>query len=502
LKFSLVLIGLLIGCQTATAGDSPPNIVLFLVDDLGWQDISVPLGPAVTPFNRRYKTPNVQRLSERGMSFTSAYASAPVCSPTRTSLLTGRSPAATGITWWLANKDTHTSKHHPTLDPPAWTVNGLQPGDVTLPGLLARAGYHTIHVGKAHLGARETAGGDPLQLGFQSNVAGTAYGSPGSYYGQHDFGVEKRTGHKGYQVPDLEAYHGKQVFLTDALGEEAAHEVRLAAQKEGPFFLHFAPYAVHAPIMPNERFLAEYAELDAREAAYATLVQSADAALGVVLDTLAELDLTENTIVIFTSDNGGLSAHSRGGDAHVHNAPLRSGKGSAYEGGVRIPLVVAWPGVTQPGSRCGEPVISHDWFPTLLAAAGVAVPDSYGESVEGQDLTTVLGGQNPDWSGRGLYWHQPHQWGANGPGIWPFSSVRRGQWKLIFNHALRNFELYNLENDLSETKNLAELQPKRVEALAEDLSTWLEKTGARMSLIRKTGEAVEMPREYVERSDD
>jgi arylsulfatase A-like enzyme len=496
-KPCLVLIGLLIGVQPAVASDPPPNIVVFLVDDLGWQDVSVPLGPQTTPFNERYATPNVERLARRGMRFTDAYASAPVCSPTRTSLLTGRSPAATGITWWLAAKDTHTSKRHASLDPPAWTVNGLQPGDVTLPGLLALGGYHTIHVGKAHLGARGTAGGDPLRLGFAANVAGTAHGSPGSYYGKHDFGVEKRTGRKGYQVPGLEAYHGENVFLTDALGMEAAREVRLAAAKEGPFFLHFASYAVHTPIMANERLLSSYEELDPREAAYATMVESADAALGAVLDTLAELGLTENTLVVFTSDNGGLSAHSRGGQAHTHNAPLRSGKGSAYEGGVRVPLVVVWPGVTAPGSLSHEPVISHDLFPTLLAAAGVEIPEAHGQLVEGRDLTPLLKGETPKWSGRSLYWHQPHLWGANGPGIWPFSSVRHGRWKLIFDHARGAFELYDLERDLSEARDLSGEKPERVGALAEELSLWLESTEARMSVVRETGQAVKMPREYL-----
>lgn len=500
MKLGWVLIGLLIVAHPAIASDSPPNIVVFLVDDLGWQDVSLPLGPETTPFNERYRTPNVERLAQRGMLFTDAYASAPVCSPTRTSLLTGRSPAATGITWWVHNKDTHNSRSHPNLTPPAWTVNGLQPGSVTLPGLLSEAGYTTIHVGKAHLGARGTPGGDPLQLGFTVNVAGTAHGSPGSYFGKHDFGVEKRTGREGYQVPDLEAYHGKDVFLTDALATEARRELLLAAKKDGPFFLHFAPYAVHTPIMANNRLIDSYEGLHAKEAAYATMVESADAALGVVLDTLQELNLTDRTLVVFTSDNGGLSAHGRGGPKHSHNAPLRSGKGSAYEGGVRVPLVVAWPGVTKPGTRSSEPVISHDLFPTLLSAAGVEVPEAHGKLVEGRDLTRLLKGEAPEWSGRPLFWHQPHLWGADGPGIWPFSSVRRGRWKLIFDHSQTTFELYDLQRDLSEAHDLAGTEPEVVDALAEELSLWLESTGGCMSVVTESGQAVKMPREYLDRN--
>ena len=498
MKFGWVLIGLLIVTHPASASESPPNIVVFLVDDLGWQDVSLPLGPEATPFNERYRTPNVERLARRGMLFTDAYASAPVCSPTRTSLLTGRSPAATGITWWVRNKDTHNSRSHPTLTAPVWTVNGLQPGDVTLPGLLSGARYHTVHLGKAHLGARGTAGADPTNLGFAVNVAGHGLGGPGSYYGLHNFSAKHRGGGEDWNVPGLEAYHGKDVFLTDAIASEARRELLQAAKKDGPFFLHFAPYAVHAPIMANNRLIDSYEGLHAKEAAYATMVESADAALGVVLDTLQELNLTDETLVIFTSDNGGLSAHGRGGPKHSHNAPLRSGKGSAYEGGVRVPLVVAWPGVTEPGTRSSEPVISHDLFPTLLAAAGIKAPKAHEKLIEGVDLAGLLKGETPEWSGRPLFWHQPHLWGANGPGIWPFSSVRKGRWKLIFDHAKTSFELYDLEQDLSEAHDLASKESEVVSALAEELSLWLENTGAGMSVVTESGQAVKMPREYLD----
>ncbi len=493
MKASALLIGLLIGVATVKADDPPPNLVVFLVDDLGWQDISVPLGPESTPFNRRYRTPNVARLAEAGMRFTDAYASAPVCSPTRTSLLTGRSPASTGITWWLRDKDTHTSKRHAHLDPPTWTVNGLQPGEVTLPRLLNEAGFHTLHVGKAHLGARETPGANPLSLGFAVNVGGQAAGSPGSYYGLHDFGAEKRSGRKGWQVPGLAEYHGKDVYLTDALAERAVKELRQAAKQEGPFFLHFAPYGVHTPIMPNPRLVESYSELDPREAAYASMIESVDQALGAVLATLEELDLLDTTLIVFTSDNGGLSAHSRGGKKHIHNAPLRSGKGSAYEGGVRVPLIVSWPNITAPGSTCSEPVITHDLFPTLLGAARVRPPADYGKTVEGRDLKPLLQGEAAPFAGRALYWHSPHLWGAAGPGVWPFSSIRAGRWKLIYNHDSENYELYDLHNDLGETTELSAEHPKRVTELAGELGAYLKGVGAKMSIRRDTGQAVPFP---------
>ncbi|MFT5205275.1 MAG: arylsulfatase A-like enzyme, partial [Phycisphaerales bacterium] len=405
-----------------------PNILIFLVDDLGWQDTSVPFHTEVTSFNERYNTPYWQRLADYGTKYTNAYAAGPVCTPSRTSLLTGQSPARTHITYWTLYKDTDNSKKHLTRTPPMWDLDALQPSDLTLPSLLQDAGYHTMHVGKTHLGAVDSPGGDLKNLGFDVNVAGHGAGGPGSFYGKHRFMAtrEKKDfdNHQIWDVPGLEKYHGKEIFLSEALAIEACYEIEQAVETGKPFFLHFAPYAVHAPLMPNPKYIGKYKDIDKREAAYATMIESADAALGSVLEQLDKLGIADNTIVIFTSDNGGLSAHARGGKAHTHNAPLRSGKGSAYEGGIRVPLIVQ--GLDKKASVNDANVITHDLFPTILQYAGIDVPDDHvidGIAVEDMQSDRVIG------------WHQPHQWGASGPGIEPFTAIRQGKWKLIFFHA-------------------------------------------------------------------
>jgi len=467
------------------------NLVLFLVDDLGWQDCSVPHHSASTPFNERYRTPHLERLAAEGVVFTQAYASAPVCTPTRTSIMTGRSPAANDITYWILHGDQDTSAKHPMVRAPEWNIRGLQEEDSTLPRILSDAGYVTIHAGKAHLGARGTSGADPHHLGFAVNIAGHAAGGPGSFYGAHDFSAAWRGGGNVWDVPGLEEYHGRDVFLTEAIAERALAELDDPVTTGTPFFLHFAPYAVHAPIMANRRYLDSYAELDEREASYATMIETVDAALGALLAKLSALGVLEETAIIFTSDNGGLSAHARGGEKHSHNAPLRSGKGSAYEGGVRVPFVTRIPGVTRAGTRSDVPVISHDLFPTLLALADVDVPDDH--DVEGVDLMPAFGG-GPLEDERDLYWHMPHFWGVHGPGIEPYSAVRSGDWKLLWFHPDRRLELYDLATDVGESRDVAAKEPEVVKRLTESLSKWLARTDAGLSIDVETGDPVALPR--------
>lgn len=505
---ALLIIGVLpASCTRAVTldgdGDPPPNVILFIVDDLGWQDISLPLGPELTYQNRQWRTPNVERLASRGVAFTNAYASAPVCTPTRTSILTGRSPGRTHITYWTLNRNQDTSAEHPTLRPPAWEMNGLSAVDVTLPKLLRRAGYRTIHVGKAHFGAHGTSGADPSHLGFDVNIAGHASGAPASYYGEHNFSQGGRSGDPSQQsvwdVPGLEAYHGQDVFLTDVLAIEAQKAIRDAAATGKPFYMNFAPYAVHAPIMPNKTLLDHYAGLDPIEAAYGTMIESVDNALGSIIATLDELDLIERTVIIFTSDNGGLSAHARGGTPNTHNAPLKSGKGSAYEGGIRVPMVVAGPGVSGRDRRCDTPVITHDLFPTILAFAGAEIPVAYVKTVDGRDIGPLLRDEQGFDAVRVLAWNQPHQWGASGPGIWPFTAVRDGDWKLIYDHAKRSFELYNLVTDLGEEHDLAASEPGELRRLAEEMGAWIRDAGAQLSLDKETGEPIASPEEAVQK---
>jgi arylsulfatase A-like enzyme len=479
-----------------------PNVVVFMVDDLGWQDVSLPLGPETTDFNRRYRTPNLERLASRGVVFTDAYAASPVCTPTRTSLMTGRHPGRSGITYWTLHADRDNSTKHPRLKSPPWRLEGLSSDDTTLPGLLQESGYRTIHIGKAHFGAIGTSGADPTNLGFETNIAGHAAGGPGSFYGIHDFGANKRQGKTGpsvWDVPGLDEYHGQDVFLTDVLAEEAEKEIRKKTADGRPFFLHFAPYAVHAPIMANPRHLEHYEGIDRREAAYATMIESADAALGRILDTLDELKLTDDTIVIFASDNGGLSAHARGGQPHVHNAPLRSGKGSAYEGGVRVPMVISGPGrneIHADGRRISTPVTVIDLFPTVLELTNTPLPAEHAPTVDAESLVGLLragGDTEVPSKDRGLAWHMPHQWGASGPGIEPFTSFRRGKWKILYFHDGPRIELYDLANDLGETKNLAEEHPDIVQDLLLALEAWYVDTGATISIDSRTNQPVRRP---------
>ncbi len=475
-------------------GQKPPNIILFMVDDLGWQDVSVPFHANKTEFNRRYRTPNLEKLAARGVKITNGYASAPVCTPTRTSLMTGQCPARTHITYWTLRKDRDQSAKHALVRAPKWDVNALQGKRTTLPrALKAMGGYGSIHAGKAHLGAKGTRGEDPTNLGFDVNIAGHAAGGPGSYYGVHDFSAKHRSQDRVWDVPGLDAYHGKDIYMTEALAIEARKAMRKVAKRGRPFFVHFAPYAVHAPIMANKRFLKHYEGLHPKEAAYATMIETADAALGALLEEVEALGQSERTIVIFTSDNGGLSAHARGGKRHTHNAPLRSGKGSAYEGGVRVPWVVAWPGVTKPGSVNDQVVVTHDLFPTLLSMTGRSSGRARSAALDGKDLVPVLRGGALAGPERSVLWHMPHFWGVNGPGIAPYSAVRHGKWKLLYFHGSRKLELYDLDADIGETRDLSASRPEVLKRMGSLLTQRLRDAKAQMSIDVKTGEAVPFP---------
>ncbi|MFG0318708.1 MAG: sulfatase [Planctomycetota bacterium JB042] len=486
---SFLLAAALAPLASADAGGGRPNLVLFLVDDLGWQDVSVPHHAERTAANDRFRTPHLERLAAEGVTLTQAYASSPVCTPTRTSILTGKSPARTGITYWILHEGRDTSARHERVRPPAWRLNGLDERDDTLPRRLREAGYRTIHVGKAHFGARGTPGADPTRLGFDVNVAGHAAGAPGSYLGTDRFSGATRGRGDVWDVPGLEEAHGEDVYLTEVLAARAVAAVEEAAAEGRPFYLSFAPYAVHTPIMANGRYLERYEGLDPREAAYATMVESVDAALGALLDALERLELLDETAIVFTSDNGGLAAHGRAGAAHTQNAPLRSGKGSAYEGGTRVPFVARVPGVTRPGTRSDVPVVAHDLFPTFLALAGL---DPDGLEIDGRDLAGVLAGGAFD-DEREILWHMPHFWGVEGPGIQPYSALRKGDWKIVHFHGGR-LELYDLGRDLGERNDLAAAEPERTREMAEALSAALERAGAAMSIDRETGVPVPLPR--------
>jgi arylsulfatase A-like enzyme len=480
-----------------------PNIVLFLVDDMGWQDTSVSFHTDVTELNRRYHTPNMERLAKSGMKFTQAYACS-VCSPTRVSLMTGLNAARHRVTNWTLRKNAGNDRRHATLDFPKWNVNGLSPDPAiertvhakALPAFLREAGYRTIHAGKAHFGAIGTPAADPTAVGFDVNIGGHAAGGPGSFLGKQDFSAVWRKGDAVWDVPGLEKYHGQDVFLTEALTIEANLAMDQAVEDGTPFFLYMSHYAVHVPFAEDDRFYQKYrdAGLDHTEAMYAAMVEGMDKSLGDLLDNVQRHGLSDNTIVLFMSDNGGLSAHGRGGEKHTHNRPLSSGKGSAHEGGVRVPMIARWPGVTEPGSACSQKVIIEDFFPTILEIAGIQNVEQIGGTLDGLSFVSLLrGNQGESRDDRPLYWHFPNHWGPQGPGIGPSSAIRLGDWKLIYYYEDARFELFNIARDLGEETNLAEEHSDIRDRLARELRRYLQSVEAQFPIDRASGQPLEIP---------
>lgn len=494
-----------LSCENDEITQPPPNIVLFLVDDMGWQDTSVPFWKERTNFNDIYETPNMERLAKEGMKFTQAYAT-PVCSPTRVSLMTGMNAARHRVTNWTLEKDSMKQMeiNHEKLIFPKWNVNGLSPiagveksvHANPLPQMLHDEGYYTIHAGKAHLGAIGTPGENPKNLGFDVNIAGHAAGAPESYLGTENFGNGKE-GKEIWAVPGLEKYHGEDIYLTEAITKEALMAMDSAVVTQRPFFLYMAHYAVHTPIMEDARFFEKYLEkgMDSTEAKYASMVEGMDKSLGDIMDYLEEKEVAENTIILFMSDNGGLSAHARGGEPHTHNKPLSSGKGSVHEGGIREPMLVKWPEIVAPNSMSDARVIIEDFYPTILEMAEIDSVKTV-QKVDGQSFVAVLEGELKD-TGRSLFWHYPNEWGPSGPGIGASSAVRNGAMKFIYYHADSRMELFDLNEDIGETKNLVEEQPEKVKELATVLSDYLRSVEAQMPSKKDTGEVVPFPDEVL-----
>lgn len=508
LGFTLAFAGsTAIACAANPA--SRPNILFILADDLGWQDTGVDFGPSRTGLSTHYRTPAIERLAKEGVKFTQAYSCA-VCSPSRVSFMTGLNEARHGVTNWLGagGSAPKTDLPHPTLSPAAWNWNGLQatPGLAAsvsrpvLPALLQQAGYRTMLFGKGHLGAAGTPGADPQLLGFDVRVGGRANGGPASYRGTKNFGALGRLDHPN-RVWDLDSYWGQDIHLTEALTREAVREIRAAAAAGTPFFCYFAHYAPHLPIEPDERFAPRYraAGLDNNEAAYASLIAGMDQSTGDLLALLDELGIADNTIVIFSSDNGGLTHRARTMEPpFTHNAPLSSGKGSHHEGGIRVPLIVRWPGRARPGTVSAMPVILYDWMPTLLEIAGGKTPPD----LDGVSLVPLLSEPAAALADRALIWHFPNFFGppdgkapVSGPGMGPSSTLRRGDWKLIHYYNDGRFELFNLADDLGETRNLADREPGRVDALANELTAYLRQYHAPMPVVKATSKPVPYPAE-------
>lgn len=503
LLLTVFLIFAACGNDSIPVREKQPNIIVFLIDDMGWQDTSVPFWTEKTPYNLRYRTPNMERLAAEGMKFTQAYAT-PVCSPTRISLITGMNAMRHRVTNWTLHKDALQPMeiNHPTLSFPKWNVNGLSPDTsihlavhaTPLPEVLRKNGYHTIHVGKAHFGAIGTPGSDPLNLGFDVNIAGHAAGAPKSYFGTENFGnIEPFIG-SPWPVPGLEKYHGQDINLTEVLTQEAMFAMDTALTLNRPFFLYFAHYTVHTPIMEDTRYFQSYlnAGLDTIEARYASMVEGMDKSLGDILNYLEAHQLSDNTIILFMSDNGGLSAVARGGQKHTHNLPLASGKGSIYEGGIREPMIVKWPGITPPGTSNDNYLIIEDFFPTILEMAKVE-PPTLMQHIDGESFTSLLKDPVSKVQERSLFWHYPNEWGPSGPGIGAFTAIRRGDWKLIYYHLNQTFELFNIKNDIGEQQNLADQEPEIKKQLIRLLHDQMVATQAQMPANKETGLPVPLP---------
>ncbi|QDV68782.1 Arylsulfatase precursor [Rosistilla carotiformis] len=470
----------------AVAADRP-NIVVFLVDDMGIMDTSVPFltdeqgEPKRYPLNDFYRTPNMQRLAQQGIRFNQFYAMS-VCSPTRISIMTGQNAARHRATNWINPQKNNAGPH----GAPDWNWIGLTPQDVTLPGILRSQGYKTMHIGKGHFGAAGHPGSEPLNLGFEINVAGAAFGAPGSYYGEKDYGQQTRRKH--HAVPHLEKYHGTQTFLTEALTLEANALVKQAAKQEEPFYLYFAHYAVHAPFDSDPRFAANYKDSGKPEnaQAFATLIEGMDKSLGDLLDQLEALGIAEETLVFFLGDNG---SDAPLGDQHevACAAPLRGKKGAHYEGGMRVPFIAAWakPDASRPmqqrlqipaGKIQSQVAAVQDLFPTILDVANASGPERH--IVDGLPLQTLLTGKPDPQRKEQFLMHYPH--GPHRSNY--FTSWRDGDWKVVY-HTLPDekttggfiqfddghFQLFNLASDPFESTNLAQSHPQELKHMMQGL---------------------------------
>lgn len=482
---------------SASAQEARPNIVLFMVDDMGWQDTSVPFWSDTTSYNRMYDTPNMERLAAQGMKFTQAYACS-ISSPSRCSLLTGANNARHRVTNWTLQKGLSTDIESDEVALPEWNVNGIsmeEGTDHTFVGtsfvdVLRRAGYSTIHCGKAHFGAEGTPGADPVHFGFEVNIAGHAAGGLATYLSELNYGHTadgKPT--SLMSVPGLEKYWGSGVFVTEALTREALSALDSVKESGKPFFLYMSHYAVHIPIDKDLRYYDGYIAkgLSEKDAAYASLIRGMDKSLGDILDWLEANGETENTVVIFMSDNGGLATQPywRDGEPFTQNAPLNSGKGSLYEGGIREPMIVKWPGVVDSSSVCDRYLMIEDFYPSILEMAGIGQRKPAG--VDGVSFVPLLKGTGDPSEGRALVWNFPNIWGNDGPGINLNCAIRKGDWKLVYYYQTGRKELFNISEDIGEKNNLSESNPLKVRELSSELGNYLRSVGADRPSFKGSG---------------
>ena len=506
---ALLIAFVLLGTSSVRAEFNAPNLVIFLVDDMGLMDTSVPMlttstgQPKRYPWNDWYRTPNMERLAANGVRFSNFYSHS-VCSPTRISLMSGQNSARHRCTDyifpWKNNRLIDTERYPLAFSqqaPANWNWTGLEKSDVTLPRLLQTIGYQTIHVGKGHFAPHNHEGSEPRNLGFAINVAGSCIGAPGSYYGQDGFGLSSTNVH-ARPVPGLEKYHNTDTFLTEALTLEAKAEIDQALTAEKPFFLYMSHYAVHSPFNSDERFAARYRDQNKSPGiqAYATLIAGIDKSLGDLLDHVQARGVANETLFLFLGDNGGTCPYGTHNDLSAC-APLRGRKGSKWEGGTRVAFIAAWatPDATNPwqrrlpipaGSIRQDVGTCYDLFPTITKLVDATVPADH--PVDGQSLLRLLSGQNDTKHRNEFLNHYPHP--RNGENHF-FTTWRDGDWKVIYHYLAEGDEryaLYNLSTDPSESNNLAKERPKKLRSIMQRMIQELRSQNATYPL--KNGQAV------------
>ncbi len=450
-------------CSGAAAADRP-NVVLIMADDLGWKDLGCQ-GSAY------YETPNIDALATAGMRFTQAYAACAVCSPTRAAVLTGRYPARIGVTDWIRPRGSRDAAEFAVSQAGGFVDNGRRPlrtpanrfalplEEVTLAERFRQAGYATCHVGKWHLG---DPGHWPTDQGFDVNVGGCDFGQPPSYFDPY----ARNKAQPG--IPTLPPRKAGE-YLTDREADETTRFLR--ENKGRPFFLSYWPYAVHTPLQAKPDLVARFRERPTTEQSnptYAAMVRSLDDAVGAIVAELDAAGLADSTLVIFTSDNGGLLGPT-------NNAPLRSGKGYPYEGGLRVPLIFRWPSHVPAGATSAEPACSIDLVPTLCDAAGLPKPT---EELDGVSLWKLITSGGAASLGRDeLLWHFPHYRGRD---VTPYSVLRSGNRKLIKRYEGPSLELFDLSADPNEQHDLSAEQPDVAAALDRRLTERLTAVGAKI----------------------
>ncbi len=451
------------GLNYARKKTKRPNILLILIDDLGWMDLGC-------QGSRFYETPNIDKLAQQGMRFTNFYSACTVCSPTRASILTGKYPARLKITQHIPVWSGQLRFPEKAKYKPAFMHMHLPREETTLAERLSGIGYHSCHIGKWHLGDEPYY---PEKQGFDKNVAGCHWGQPPSYFYPYKREGKAPTGYK-LEIPTLTGGEPGE-YLTDRLTNEAITYLQERAANDQPFYLNLWYYTVHTPIQAKEELLAKYQKKAQQwgdkaqgRPAYAAMIENLDSNVGKVLDALKSLDMDKDTLVIFTSDNGGLAAVT-------DNSPLRSGKGSEFEGGIRVPLIVRYPDKIPADSVTDMIAISCDFLPTLAEMVGM--PFSSSEHIDGVSLWNVLR-QTGDAPKRPLFFHFPHFRGN--VKVWPHGIMREGDWKLIEYYTLDKKLLFNLKDDIGETKDRSTAFPDVVQRMSQKLYEHLKAVDAEM----------------------